>query len=111
MNRKLPGVLLVFFLVLITYAPKASYSRHHQLTGEEITQVLENKLLNYDRRVRPYAGIKPVTVVISLYAIRLYSFSELNKVTFCFFLLLSVCFTHLESILTLCPTFTLGFQD
>ena len=74
-------IVSIFLVVFMIYAPCLSESRHHQLTGEEITQILENKLLNYDRRVRPYAGIKPVTVVISLYAIRLYSFSELNKVS------------------------------
>ena len=42
--------------------------------------VIDNALgANYDPRVRPFAGEKPTEVEVSIYAIRLYKFNEVDK--------------------------------
>lgn len=40
---------------------------------------IDSKLANYDSRVRPYAGEKPVEVEASLYITRAYDWNEANK--------------------------------
>jgi hypothetical protein len=51
------------------------------LCGEasDLLSILDQKLNNYDKRIRPNAGLEPVHVDVTAYIIRAYDYDEVNQ--------------------------------